>query len=406
MTTKINLRFFAKKSRTTSRGTVPIYLRVSIQGKRMEVTINRFVLPNQWSFTTGRVKGNSVEAQKINSHLEDVRLQIHTYEQEILREGKALTIQAIREKWFGIGDIMHTLLEAIGVHNAEMEFLIDKDFKRSTLVKYRTTEKHVQDFIHWKYKCMDLLLKELTIEFMKGLEFYLQAVKRLSINSRGKVLKNVKKIVGECADKGWLVRDPFERFHVKHIDAKVPHLSADELHRIEEKNFSSERLTVVQEIFLFSCYTGFAYIDVASLTPEHLKADSDGKPWLVKDRQKTDITERVPLLPPAVKILEKYKDHPTAIQRGKLFPVPSNQKINAYLKEIADLCSIIPKLTFHIARHTFATTIALDNGVPIESVSQMLGHKFIKTTQLYAKVSNKKIKEDMNGVFTKYSRTD
>lgn len=403
MATKIHLLFFAKKSRTTSQGTVPIYLRVSIQGKRMEVTINRFVLPNQWSFTTGRVKANIVAAKEINSHLENVRLQIHAYEQEILREGKDLTIQAIRGKWFGTGDIKHTLLEAIGVHNAEMEFLVGIDFKRSTLVKYKTTERHVQDFIHWKYNCMDILLGDLTIEFIKNLEFYLQGVKRLSINSRGKVLKNVKKIVGECADKGWLPRDPFLRFHVKHIDAKVPHLSADELQRIEEKNFSSERLAAVKDFFLFSCYTGFAYIDVASLTPEHLKADSDGKLWLVKDRQKTDISERVPLLPPAVKILEKYKDHPIAIQKGKLFPVPSNQKINAYLKEIADLCSIIPKLTFHIARHTFATTITLDNGVPMESISQMLGHKFIKTTQVYAKVSNKKIKEDMNEVFKKYS---
>jgi len=152
---------------------------------------------------------------------------------------------------------------------------------------------------------MDILLNELTIEFMKNFEFYLQGVKRLSINSRGKMLMNVKKVVGECADNGWLVRDPFVRFHAKHVDADVPHLSADELQRIEEKNFSSARLTVVKDIFLFSCYTGFAYIDVASLTPKHFKTGSDGKPRLVKDRQKTNIPERVPLLPPAVKILEK-----------------------------------------------------------------------------------------------------
>lgn len=250
---------------------------------------------------------------------------------------------------------------------------------------------------------MDILLKDLQIEFVKTLEYYLQFVKGLSINSRGKVIKNLKKIVGDSVDKCWLARDPFHRFHVKHVDAKVPHLSADELLRIEEKNFAIERLSLVRDIFIFSCYTGFAYIDVTNLAPEHLKIGPDGKPWLIKDRQKTDITERVPLLPPAIKIIEKYKDNPAAITVGKLLPVPSNQRLNAYLKEIADVCAIKQRLTFHVARHTFAPTVTLDNDVPIESVSQMMGHKFIKTTQGYAKISNKKIMEDMKGVYDKYS---
>jgi len=404
MSTKIHMLFYAKKSRTTIRETIPIYLRVTIEGKRMEVTTNRFVLPHQWSSSLGQVKGNSAEANEINTYLDYLRHQIYEYQQEILREDKTLTIQALREKWFAIGDIKYTLLEVVSIHNAEMQCLIGKDFKKSTLTKYKITEKHIQDFIHWKYNCMDILLKDLKIEFMKSLEYYLQSVKGLSVNSRGKMLKNLKKIIGECVDKGWLPKDPFQRFVVKHIDANVPHLSADELLRIEEKTISVERLSLVKDIFLFSCYTGFAYIDVANLTPEHLKIGSDGKQWLIKNRQKTDITERVPLLPPVLKILDKYKNDKTANKKGRLLPVPSNQRINAYLKEIADLCAIKINLTFHVARHTFGTTVTLDNGVPIESVSQMMGHKFIKTTQIYAKISDKRIKEDMKGVFTKYSQ--
>lgn len=399
----LHIFFFPKKSRATVRHTIPIYLRVTVQGKRMEVTTNRFVLPKQWSSQANKVKGKSQEAEGINSHLDYLRQQIYEYQQEILLDHKEVTIQTIREKWFGLGERKYTLMEVIGIHNAEMESLIGKDFKKSTLTKYKTTEKHIQDFIHWKYDCMDVFLKDLQIEFMKNLEDYLQFVKRLSINSRGKVISNLKKIIGECTDKGWLARDPFSRFHVKHVDANVPHLSADELLSIEQKNIALDRLATVKDVFLFSCYTGFAYVDVANLSLEHLKIGPDGKPWLIKARQKTDIVERVPLLNPAIKIIEKYKNNPAAINSGRLLPVPSNQKLNAYLKEIADLCSIKQRLTFHVSRHTFATTVTLDNGVPIESVSQMMGHKFIKTTQVYAKVSNQRIVQDMKEVFEKYA---
>jgi len=399
----LHILFYAKRSRATLRQTLPIYLRVTIQGKRMEVTTNRFVLPHQWSAKANKVKGTSAAAAEINAYLEYLRHEVYEYQQEILQEQKEVTVHSLRDKWFGRGEKKYTLMEVIGLHNADMEGLIGKDFKKSTLTKYKTTERHIQDFIHWKYDCMDVFLKDLQLEFLKNLEYYLQFIKRLSINSRGKVISNLKKIIGECADKGWLIRDPFARFHVKHVDAHVPHLSANELLRIEEKQFSILRLDLVKDIFLFGCYTGFAYIDVTNLTPEHLKVGPDGKPWLIKTRQKTEIVERVPLLAPAVKILEKYKDNPDAMAAGKLLPVPSNQKVNAYLKEIASLCVINLRLTFHVARHTFASTVTLDNGVPIESVSQMMGHKFIKTTQLYAKVSNKKITEDMRGAFEKYS---
>ena len=403
MATKMGIFFFPKTSWTTTRNTIPIYLRVTISGQRLEVTTNRFVCPGQWSSSAGHVKGKSPEANEINSYLDYLVGQIYQYEREILSEGRTVTAFALRKRWFGRGEKSYTIMEAIGVHNTEMEALVGTDYKKSTLTKYKTTERHVQDFIKWRYKCVDLLLKDINMEFMKDLEYYLQCVKKLSINARGKMLKNVKKIIADCVDKDWLQRDPFYRFHVKHIDYDVPHLTAEEVLRIEGKELPVERLGCVRDIFLFSCYTGFAYIDAANLTREHLRVEADGQQWLVKSRQKTDILERVPLLPGAARIVEKYKNNPLVLRTGKLLPVPSNQKVNAYLKEIADLCEVRRKLTFHMARHTFATTITMDNGVPIESVSQMLGHKFIKTTQVYAKVTDGRIARDMEGVIKKYS---
>jgi integrase len=174
------------------------------------------------------------------------------------------------------------------------------------------------------------------------------------------------------------------------------------LELLENKEITIQRLAVIKDIFLFSCYTGFAYIDVCNLTTDHFKTGADGRKWLIKFRHKTGIPERVPLLPRALNILEKYQDF-SRISNGKLLPVPSNQKVNAYLKELAIICDIHTPLTFHVARHTFATTIAFENGVVIESVSAMLGHKYIKTTQIYARVSDRKISEDTKGMFKNLS---
>jgi integrase len=246
-------------------------------------------------------------------------------------------------------------------------------------------------YLQWQNAGRDVLLIDLRTAFASNFEYYLQAEKGLSINSCGKMLKNLKKVIRDCVDKDWLDRDPFYGFKVRHVDPKVAHLSADELKALEEKDIIIKRLELVRDLFVFSCYTGLAYVDVANLTSDHLKIDDNGKQWLIKPRQKTGIPEIVPVFPPALNILRKYEYDPQITNTKKLLPVPSNQKVNGYLKEIGDICGIQTKITFHVARHTFATTVTLDNGIPIDSVSKMLGHRSIKTTQIYAKVSTKKI---------------
>jgi len=199
-----------------------------------------------------------------------------------------------------------------------------------------------------------------------------------------------------------LDRDPFWGYKVKHTDPKVPHLSAEQLKLVKEREISIRRLELVRDVFVFSCYTGFAYVDVANLTSDHVKIGVDGNKWLVKPRQKTGICELVPIFHPAMRILSKYKDNPESKRRKKLLLVPSNQKVNAYLKELGDICGIFINLTFHMARHTFASTVTLDNGVQIDSVSKMLGHRSIKTTQIYARVSETKISVDMQTLLKKF----
>ena len=218
-----------------------------------------------------------------------------------------------------------------------------------------------------------------------------------------KYLTNFRKIINLAVVNEWIDRDPFAKFKGSKQEVKRDFLIEEELDRIVQKSFTVQRLNLVKDTFLFCCYTGLAYVDVAKLSSDNISTGIDGEQWLFIDRQKTGSSSNVPLLPPALAIIEKYRDHPEAVNKGLLLPVISNQKLNAYLKEIADICGIDKHLTFHVARHTFATTVTLTNGIPIESVSSMLGHKSIKTTQIYAKVVQKKVSEDMKILRTKYT---
>ncbi len=401
MEPKMTILFIGKKSRITKHELLPIYMRVTINGNRFEVATHRHVEPTQWSSWSG--KGRSDSAVETNMALDLIKKKVYEYKEQLYIENRDFTVNSLREKWFGEDRNKRTLLGVFRSSIMDFEKLVVKGvYRKSTLTKYKSTEKHLLNYLKWQNTGYDVLLVDLRLEFASNFEYYLQAVKGLSINSSGKMIKNLKKVIRDCVDKDWMDKDPFYRFKVKHTDPKIPHLSANELRALEEKEITIERLAVIRDIFLFSCYTGFAYIDVANLTTDHIKFGVDGKRWLVKPRQKTGIPEIVPIFPPALHILNKYENNFKLKNSKKLLPVPTNQKVNAYLKELADICGIQTRITFHIARHTFASTVTLDNGVPIDSVSKMLGHRSIKTTQIYAKVSDKKISDDTRRLFKKF----
>jgi len=402
METKMSILFYGKTSKITIDEKLPLYMRVTIAGQRFDVAANSFIERAKWTAGTGKVKGNSEEARIINAHLDMLKHKAYDYRQELLMEDQPLTRDTFKSKWLGLDKSHYTLMQVIRDHNKDLEKLIGKGYVRATWVKYKTTEKHIEAFIKWKYRLSDMDLRALKYEFVTDLEFYLKSEKNMSVNSYGKIIKNLKKIIHECVAKDWMNKDPFMLYKVKHVDAKVPHLSADELQRLENKVFGVERLNLVKDLFVFSCYTGLAYIDAATLTRNNIVIGIDGKQWLYKNREKTDVSSRIPLLPPALTILEKYKNHPKTGNTERLLPMMSNQKVNSYLKEIADVCGIQKQVTFHVARHTFATTVTLSNGVPMETVSSMLGHKKLKTTQIYAEVVDSKVSQDMKLLEKKY----
>lgn len=402
MEPKMNILFIAKRSRITREQLLPLYLRVTIVGKRFEVATHRHVKQTEWCSSPGKVKGRSDSATETNMALDIIRSKVYEYKNQLSHENRNFAVDSLRERWLGQDRNTRTLMGVIRSKILDIEKLVAKGaYKKSTLVKYKSTEKHLVNYLKWQNLRQDILLVDIRIEFAANFEYYLQAEKGLSINSSGKMIKNLKKVIRDCVDKDWLDKDPFHSYKVRHTDPKIPHLSADELKALEEKEITIKRLDVVRDVFVFSCYTGFAYIDVATLTPDHVKIDDNGKKWLIKPRQKTVIPEIVPIFPPTLRVLNKYRDYSQLSTSKKLLPIPSNQKVNAYLKELADICGIQTKITFHIARHTFASTVTLDNGIAIDSVNKMLGHRSIKTTQIYAKVSNKKISEDTKELFEK-----
>jgi len=393
----ISVLFYARKSKKTSKGLSPIYMRLTINGQRLDQSIQRYVDGGLWSAAAGRVKGNTEQARQVNAYLDTLTGKVLKLEREMVLDGITINFESFREKWLGLMEAPRMLMEIFQQHNGQMEALIraGKDFSPGTLDRYNTCRDHVRAFIRWKYRMEDIDIKRLNFEFATDLEFWFKTQRNCSHNTTLKYISNLKKIVNGCIRKGWLTKDPFAGFKMTKIEIDREALTETELDKIRAKLFPTDRLNLVRDIFLFSCYTGLAYADVRKLRRTEIAPGVDGSFWIFTNRQKTDTSSRIPLLPPAQAIIEKYKNFPGCYDSGHVLPVLSNQKMNAYLKEIADCCGISKNLTFHIARHTFATTITLSNGVPIESVSKMLGHRNLKTTQHYAKVLDRKISEDM-----------
>jgi site-specific recombinase XerD len=402
MDTKISILFYGKKAKTTKDSLLPIYLRVTVNGKRFETSTHRYITANRWSAEAGRVKGNSEEAKSINAFLDTLKTKAYAHQRELIQEGKPLTAEAFKEKWLGVKEKSVMLMEVFQKHNDQVEMLVGKDFAPGTLERYKTSLQHTRDFIEWKFQAPDIDLLKLNFGFISDYEYWLKTVKNCAHNTTMKYLGNFKKVILICLKNGWLQRDPFFGFKMSKKEVVRNFLTKEELQTMAAKEFEMERLDQVRDIFLFSCFTGLAYADVHKLKRSEIVIGADGEKWISTSRKKTDTVSRVPLLPTALQLLEKYQGHPQCINQDRVLPVLSNQKMNAYLKEIADVCGIRKGLTFHIARHTFATTVTLSNGVPIESVSRMLGHTNLKTTQHYAKILDLKVSEDMRVLRQKY----
>lgn len=393
--------FFPKKPKGYQNGPVPLYLRITINGKRAEISINREVDPARWISGAGKLKGTGEEVKKFNAYLDALQSKLYDAHEALLREGKIITAESLKNRYTGVGERQRMLIPIFKKHNEEIAALVPHQYAAGTAERYKTSLSHTIQFLKWKYRVSDIDIRQINHEFVTDYDFFLRSVHKCANNTTVKYIKNFKKIIYICIANGWLDKDPFVNYKPRLKEVERPFLSEEELQTVAEKVFVSQRLNQVKDIFLFSCFTGLAYADVSKLADENISTGIDGEKWLFVNRTKTDTPSRIPLLPTALEILEKYKDHPVCRNKKKLLPVLTNQKMNAYLKEIADICGIQKELTFHIARHTFATTVTLNNDVPIESVSKMLGHRNLRTTQHYAKLLDKKVSSDMQALKNK-----
>ena len=390
-----SLLFYLKKPKKYKEGEMPIYLRITVDGIAKETSIGRQCEPDKWNARAGRASGIKENVKSLNAYLDTIQTKIYEGRRRLLEKDEIITSDSLKNFLKGTGDKPKTIIAIFQQHNNQMKSLVGKDFAPATLERYKKSLDHTTSFMEWKYGVSDMDIRKMDFEFVSQFEFWLKTFRNCNHNTTIKYIANFRKIVNHCIRSGWLEKDPFVGFKMTKKEVIPEFLTEYEVVVLGEKKFSSERLTQVRDIFLFCCYTGLAFADVKKLKISEIGVGVDGNKWIFTRRKKTDTISRIPLLPMALEIIDQYRNNTACINTEKVLPVLSNQKYNEYLKEIANICGINKNMTTHTARHTFATTITLSNGVPMESVSKMLGHKNLKTTQHYAKVLDRKISDDM-----------
>ncbi|PSR53270.1 recombinase [Adhaeribacter arboris] len=377
-----------RRTKTNKLREVPVIMRLTIDGKISEIATKHYIKPELWDSNQGKVKGKSIYSKTINDTIELFKLRAKQHYNKLIEEGKDIDLDAIKNGILGIEEKQLTLLDVFTKLVKDVKAKIGVEFSFSCYNAYKASENHIRNFIYLEYKVKDFKLKELSYKFIADFELYLKTKGKCRQNGAIKHVQRLKKAIKIALKYNYLEKDPF-LLHSMSKDkvVRLP-LNEGELELLKNTRFNFQRLEIIKDMFLFTCYTGLAFIDAKHLRMSNLSIGIDGEEWIYTERKKTGNPCTIPLLSPAKAILEKYKEHERVITSGFLLPIPSNQKFNAYLKEIADICGIRKKLTVHIGRHTFATTIALQNGVPMEVLKQILGHDNINTTQIYAKVTN------------------
>ena len=405
MNTTVAILFYIKRSKVNKSGECPVYVRVTVDAQRFEFSSKKMVPITKWNQEAGKLIGTASETRLINEHLNYLKTAVMDAKKSLEKRDIPITVTTLKNALYGEEEQVRTIIPIFREHNDRIKALLGTEYAPGTLVRYETSLSHTQEFLEWKYKVSDIDINKIDHAFIMDYDFYLRSVRKCANNTVVKYLKNFNKIIKICLANHWIERDPFSLYKAKVKEVERVFLTGEEVQDIINKEIKNERLSLVRDIFIFSCFTGLAYIDVKNLTPEHINIGIDGDKWIFTHRQKTESASKIPILAITQSIIDKYAESPERKIKNRLLPILSNQKMNAYLKEIATLCEIDKELTFHIARHTFATTITLTNGVPIESVSKMLGHKNLRTTQHYAKVLDKKVSDDMQILKNKFNQT-
>ena len=387
--------FLIRRNQVNKEGKCAIMIKVTVDGEYERINSTLTIEPELWDASASKAIGRSSKIAEFNKRIEDMRHVLKEHYYDILNRHGYVTAEMVKNAFTGITAKEESLVPLYLQHLEDTKKLIGISKANPTYQKYERMYRRVVEFMKMKYNITDIPLREIKLSFITDLEFFLRTEYKYSQNTTYKCMKFFKQVINKAIRAGLIFVDPFNGYKISVQRVDRGFLTEDDLKKMMEKEFASKRLEQVRDIFIFACFTGLAYIDLANLRVDNIQKMFDGRLWIVTHRQKTDTKVTVPLLPPALKILKKYEGK---YLDGQLMPIITNQKLNCYLKEIADICGIEKNLTFHLARHTFATTMTLGKGVPIESVSKMLGHTNIQTTQIYARITNEKISHDMENL--------
>lgn len=394
--------FWIRKGRTTDK-VAPLFCRITIQGQRYEISLNCKIKPQNWSAGAQKSIGKTAADKDANTIIDDTRLKVEETVSRILAKGYELNIPNFRTL-YQAKDLEYSTISRIFDYH---EIIDRKNLRPGSYQGYIITKKHLLDFIRIRYHVTDYKLEAIDKAFVTEFFAYLQGYNRpgtirCKVNGALKHITRFKRVMNLAVQNEWINRNPVCLVRFKKTKVEKGFLTKQEIKLLEEAVLPTH-LAIIRDIFIFSIYTGAAYIDIAQLTTSNLQTGIDGSAWLEYNRQKTDQRVALPLLQPAQKILQRYAAYHSGPGTHSLFPVPPNQVVNRYLKKIAQAAGITKNVTFHMARHTFATTVTLSNGIPIETVSRMLGHASLSTTQIYAKIVDKKVMDDMKGLRNLYA---
>jgi integrase len=403
----LKIIFFIRTGKVNSNGECPIYSKVTYQGQTISISTRKSISKHRWSFTNNLRNPLKIEKEKvIKASLDRIAFQIENHFNQLVKNNSIIDLNNIKNHIVGKPSKENqekSILKIFEVHNTEFKKKVEIGERAdASLQKYGRSKDLIESFLNKKYGLKDINVDKMNGAFIYNLESYLkyESVYKGKVgiknNSVVKYFKTFKTVCNFAIKLELISKNPFSKYDGKLQIKDAIYLTQDELNKIEEKAFGIDRLERVKDIFLFSCYTGYAPIDAENLKQDNLITNNDGDLWIVTDRVKTGIRANVPVLPTVKRIIDKYE----GLQFG-LIPKISNQKMNAYLKEIADICGIKKNLTWYVSRHTFATTITLGNGIKLENVSAMMGHSNIKQTQHYAKVLDSSVFEDMKKLKTK-----
>jgi len=392
MRSTFKVLFFLKRDKQKANGNIPIHCRITINGKDKSFGMKKDINSALWDVNAGKVSGRSKEASEINALLDETKAAIDRIYRDLLKRENNVSAEKVKNVFLGLETEHQYLLQVFDAHNQEKKSLSDKNvISESTCDKYRITREHLAEFMKNEYNLSDISLKEINHKFITDFERFLLTTRGCARNTTAKYMQFFKHIIIVALNNEWIYKNPFINYTITIVQPDRGYLTQEEIETLMQQEFETKRLERVRDVFVFCCFTGLSYIDAKNLTNDHLQTLFDGNSWIVDTRGKTDVSYQVPLTAIPKILIEKYKDK---LQNKRLLPVINNQNTNAYLKEIGKMCRIKKKLTFHLSRHTFAT-LALVKGVSIESVSKMLGHKNIETTQIYAKITSDKVSNEM-----------